>query len=307
MNNEENMDFDFTEDSQDTDNSIEQSDGESKKTKKPKRKFGLTISNKYIRNLLIYAVLCLIVTILIIVFVKPRREPVPDNRVNTKCEDSRVFDNAMSMSIGEREELQSKIDEYQNKLKFDIVIATVNLIDPSTLRNEGKKIYGNGDFGWDKPSGDGLILIYETQTDSIELVTYGRLVDLIDGSGLKKLSKSIRNESNTTYFLKSMSFLSSLSNSINSSGKSPALEAALEASWEAAFVSLIMTIIMVLVYKRNRSKNLNKEYLASGANSRIQYDEKSDTLVNSVKTSRKIQKSNSKSSGGGTRTGGGSL
>lgn len=309
MNENEGMDFDFTQeestnDTQDASNEKNKDNGNRKKN----INIGKFITNKYIRNMLIYAGVCLVVTLLLIVFVRPKKAEVSDTRINTACDDVRLFDDALVLSIGEREELQSKIEEYQDKLKIDIVIATVNLDDSSTIRDYGKDIYVSHKFGWDKPIGDGLILVYETTSDKIELVTYGRLVDLISDKGLKNLSEAIRDNGNTTYFLKSMSFLGELSNSINSRAQSGIAPIALRSLGLAIFVALIPTISLLIAYKRNMGKDLNKAYLSGGANSRIQYNEKRDTLVNSVTTSRKIEKSKSSSnSGGGSRTGGGSL
>lgn len=312
----DSLDFDFTEgsianNSEEENQSSQQdnntNDNKKKQRKKEKKAGGTLVTNSYINKLLIATVVGLIVTILCVIVIKPKKVEFQENRTNNYSDDIRIFDDALAFTVGEKEELREQIAKYEKKLRFDIAIATVEF-SQGDLRAYGENLYESQKLGWDSPYGDGLILVFEKSTDKIQVVTYGKLVDLIDDKGLKTLSKEIRSSDNSTYFLKSVAFLSKLGSVIKPTNKPSTFGIALRALRLAILLALFPTVGSIITYKKNRSK-MNKAYLESGENSRINYSEKNDTFINSVTTKHKRAKSSSggHTSSGGHRTGGGSL
>lgn len=314
METKNNMDFDFSEESSGESSDDSQSNNTEHDTKKYNKKkkraaSGVIITNTFLNKLLIVPLICLVLIVAFSFILRPSKVAVSDVRENTKCSDTRVFDEATVMSIGEREELEKIIGEYQEKLKLDIAVITINSTDTSLdMREYADNYYCNKNLGWNYPGGDGLILAYHTITDEIELVTKGRLVSIVDSRGLKKLSKAIRGEDSTSYFIRTMKFTQSLEGAINKTAKSDLGDKALNLIPTALFFGLFPTVLLIIMYRKNKSLLVVKAYIKDGE--QMNYSDKRDILVNSS-TSCRVIKSSSSSSSGGSRgsssSGGGSL
>lgn len=125
-------------------------------------------------------------------------------RNNTQAPQRRVYDEANVLTESEEEALAALIAQAEESIKADIVLVTSNLImegagAPSTgtwetnMMNTADDFYDQKGFGYDKPCGDGVLLLdnwYEGQAGSW-LSTCGRLVDEFSVSDIDQVLDAV--------------------------------------------------------------------------------------------------------------------
>lgn len=117
-----------------------------------------------------------IVIILFVIFAalagKNMMNPKQDGRNNSQAPDKRVFDEAGTLTTAEINELNAYIAEAEKNSKADIVLLITNqemgISDyewTHGMMNCADDFYDNRAFGYDKPYGDGSLLLYNWYED----------------------------------------------------------------------------------------------------------------------------------------------
>jgi len=97
------------------------------------------------------------------------------HRENDEADTRRVFDYAEVLTDAEEEKLRDSIAEYEDKYHLDIVVVTMNEnvgeqgYWDSVMMNTADDFYDNGNYGYDKVHGDGILLLdnwYEDENGS---------------------------------------------------------------------------------------------------------------------------------------------
>ena len=111
-------------------------------------------------------------------------------RNNNQAPAERVYDYADVLTAGEEEKLRTYIAKAEEEIKADIVLVTMNQVMEgagsshngsweTNMRNTADDFYDQNGFGYDKPQGDGVLLLdnwYSGQAGSW-LSTCGRMID----------------------------------------------------------------------------------------------------------------------------------
>lgn len=251
-----------------------------------------------------------------VVFVGNRTLSETAERTNTECvTEERVFDFADVLTEEEENRLREQIAEREKQTEADIVIVTLNeslkeyarAYDPYADYSEFTMIYADnfydeGKFGYNKPVGDGVLLldnIYREDDGSVYtwLCTTGKVEDRYSVSMIDSILDLFYEYVDTDPYRAYSEFVDRFYRDMTNSNN-------LEIPWYMApLAAAIVTIIFVVVNltARKGMKTTNTKTYVNGGKPDIR--KKEDIFLRKSVTSRTIETSSS--SGGGHSGGGG--
>lgn len=277
---------------------------------------------RYFRYLFLAFGLVLIVWIAALV-IKANRKEVVYERTNTECvTQERVFDNADVLTDEEERSLRELIAEKEKQVGADIVLVTLN----ESLKEYARKydedcpyseftmiyaddFYDENKFGYDKPIGDGVLLldnIYREDDGKVYtwMSTSGKVQSKYSSQMIDRILDIFYEKVDTDPYQAYTDFINKFYSDMTGEGDS--LETLSEYEYNGvAFLSSIMIggiYIAVNLTRRKGKKTVNQRSYINGGQPRIK--RKEDRFIRKNVTSRVIETSSS--SGGGRSGGGGS-
>ena len=244
-------------------------------------------------------------------------------RTNTECTtEERVFDYADVLTDAEENKLRKQISEYEEELKTDIVLVTLNEslkeyareYDPSVTYDKFVMIYADNfydehKFGYNKPIGDGVLLldnIYREDDGSVYtwMCTTGKAEDRYSSGMIDRALDVFYENVDTNPYIAYKDFVdqvySDMSNNLETS-----------IPWYVPLcVAIGVTVVFIVINLANRKgkKTTNQRSYVNGGQPRIRRRE--DNFLRKSVTSRTIETSSGggghhRSSSGASHGGGG--
>lgn len=257
------------------------------------------------------ALIVLIIFINIMVFFKNGGSLFNSSSVrkNNKCKyTERVFDKGDVLTTEQEDSLNKLIEKKQKEAKLDIIIVTSNE-DVDDMMSYADNFYDNGNFGYNKIHGDGIILAHNIRNNKRWVSTCGVALESIYDTDdkLNSLFKKIKPVIEKSPYEGYKAFV----NEVTSDSKSSNLTNKLSGLAISGGVAAVVTIIYAVINIRNRGDEIKADkstYVKSGS---FDMKNKQDLFIDKHVTSRKIEKNNGggggshKSSGGVSHGGGG--
>lgn len=237
-------------------------------------------------------------------------------RSNFQAPAERIYDQADVLTDSEEEKLRGLIAEAEEKIKADIVLVTTNLVMEgsgaayngsweSNMMNTADDFYDQKGFGFDKPLGDGVLLLdnwYEGQAGSW-LSTCGRLVDEFSMSETNRVLDVVYYgiEYGTGAY---EGYRDGIEEIVRIAGGEP--EGIDKSSYWLGtfFISTIAALIYIFVKLRNKEGEktvVPGTYIQGSPVMNV----KQDQFIRKVVTRRRIPRQSSSSGGSGRSSGGG--
>lgn len=120
-------------------------------------------------------------------------------RSNQKAQTERVIDQAEVLDAREESMLEQDIKVYQQKTGLDIVIMTIrddSLDDYESMRDFAQQTYLDGQYGWNKAGGDGVLYVDNWSTGLTWMCTRGKAKETIDDHTAKYIVNKINKRVN---------------------------------------------------------------------------------------------------------------
>lgn len=231
-------------------------------------------------------------------------------RQNTECKTTeRVFDQAGILSEQEERKLQNLIEKRQRQTGCDIVLITVNqseedlkqavqgenTMPPLALMAEN--IYRNNQFGYDKPGGDGILLIdnnYEKSPSHYNNWVYpsGKAAVKYEAKELSRLSFQVYEKERSNPYRAYKSYINHFYHNMTGSGT---FSVRLPGSY--IFVYAIMT---VLFYGYRQYEKIFKEIPPQPpiyeAQYNVQFNRKEEIVLDKTTRGKSVRNFNKKKS-----------
>lgn len=154
------------------------------------KEFKIEAGRQYLKYFKIWFIVIGVLAVITVFFFIGNQPGEAVVRSNSQAPSERVYDQADVLTDSEEEKLRALIAESEENIKADIILVTTNLVMEESgaayngsweinMMNTADDFYDQKGFGFDKPLGDGVLLLdnwYEGQGGSW-LSTCGRLVD----------------------------------------------------------------------------------------------------------------------------------
>lgn len=244
----------------------------------------------------------------------------PLERTNEECvETERVFDYGEVLTDKEEEKLRKLIAKREKQTGCDIILITLNEslkeyareINPNTLYSEFVKVYAaefyeNGKFGYDKPVGDGVVLVDNWYRESDGKVytwfyTEGRANEWYDSARSDHLLDNVYRYIERNPYKAYKTYVNEFYHDMTGKGMFT-VYLPYHLPLVAAAVSMIIFVSIHWSCKKGKKTVTANAYVNGG---RPKMNKKEDVFVNKVVTRRRIQTSSGGRSGGGRSGGGG--
>lgn len=214
---------------------------------------------------------------------------------STASGDRRVFDFAELFYDEEEQELESLIDQAQNKTKLDLVIVTVNSTHGLSDMAYADDFYDYNGFGYGEDY-DGVLLLINMEERTTWISTCGAAIDYLSDSDIDLITDDITSE---LKYDNNYEGAKNFIDGVESEVRFTVRFLGLTFTPFSFLVSLIIAFVVGFVYNRN----IKKSYKFTGVSSTFDYKSQghlnltneSDVLVDTRVTTTKIQSS----SGGG--------
>lgn len=243
----------------------------------------------------------------------------PVERTNKECtETERVFDYGEVLSDKEENKLRKLIAKREKQTGCDIILVTLNEslkeyareIRPNTPYDEFVKVYGgefyeSGKFGYDKPIGDGVVLVdnwYREDDGSIYtwFYTEGRVEDWYSSERVDHLLDNVYRYVEKNPYKAYKTYVNEFYHDMTGKGMFT-IYLPYYLPFVAAAVCMMIFVGVHWSYKKGKKTVTATAYVNGG---RPKLNKKEDVFINKVVTRRKIETS-SGGHGGGGRSGGG--
>ena len=237
---------------------------------------------------------------------------VGSERINTECTtDERVFDNADVLTDEEENKLRKQIAKYEKELEMDIVLVTLNesleeyarAYNPYVSYDRFVMIYADNfydehKFGYDKPIGDGVLLldnIYREEDGSVYtwMCTTGKAESRYTSAMIDHALDVFYENVDTNPYIAYKDFVDQVYADMSGAEQVPM-------PWYMPIaMAAIVTIIFIIINLANRKgkKTTNQRSYVNGGQPRIRRRE--DVFLRKNVTSRTIETSSGGGGGGG--------
>lgn len=266
--------------------------------------------NKKFKNFVIIAVIVIVVFFGLTTAIKIIRKTSKYNRTNIQClTEERVFDYADVLTDEEENKLRDLIKKDENKIGCDIVIVTTNEYI-SSMMNYADDYYDENKFGYNKPCGDGVLLLDNWYSEEMWVSTTGKVIKRYNTNlKMDRLLDEICDGIKTSPYEGYKTYVECVTRDMQDSKRFDSYVTTRVAFW-FALISAGIFLVVNLINKGDEIKPEKNTY-AKGLG--INMKEKEDSFLSTNTTKRKIQSSSSGShhSGGthrsssGTSHGGG--
>ena len=254
--------------------------------------------NKKFRNFIIITIVISIIFFGLTIGVKVLRKSQDKvyTRTNTECfTDERVFDYADVLTDEEEENLRELISENEKKIGCDIVLVTIDEYVPSMM-NYADDYYDDYMFGFDKPRGDGVLLLDNWYTEEMWVTTTGKVMDKYNTDAkVNKLLDAICEDIDISPYESYKTYVESVTTFMQDNRK-------LGLNIGNGFIgtiSFVVAIIFLVVNISNKG-DVNKAQKNTYTNgSGIDMKQKEDSFISTSTSKRKIQSSSSGHRSGG--------
>lgn len=254
--------------------------------------------NKKFRNFIITTIIISVIFFGLSIAVKALRKS-PDkvyNRSNTEClTDERVFDNADVLTDEEEEKLRELIYKNEKKIGCDIVLVTIDEYVPSMM-NYADDYYDDNMFGFDKPCGDGVLLLDNWDTEEMWVTTTGKVMEKYNTDAkVDMLLDEICEDIDESPYKAYKAYVESVTRDMLDSRM---LGLDIGNSF-LIIISFIVAIIFLIVNLSNKGDVNKPEKNTYTKGSTIDMKQKEDSFISTSTSKRKIQSSSSGHSSGG--------
>lgn len=226
-----------------------------------------------------------------------------DVRKNNQCKyTERVFDKGNVLTSEEEDKLNKLIQKKQKESKLDIIIITTKE-DVDDMMSYADDFYDNGNFGYDKVHGDGIILAHNISNNKRWISTCGVALESIydTDNKLQSLFKKVKPVLEKSPYEGYKTFV----NEVASDAKKVYSNNKLIGLGISAGVAAVVTIIYAVVNLRNRGDEIKADKSTYVKNGSFDMKGKQDLFIDKHVTSRKIPKNNGGSGGGSHKSSGG--
>ena len=168
------------------------------------KEFKIEARRQYLKYFRIWFIVIGVLAVITVIFFIGNLREEEVVRSNPQAPTEKVYDQADVLTDSEEEKLRALIAEAEEKIKADIILLTTNLVMEGSdaayngswetnMMNTADDFYDQNCFGFDKPLGDGVLLLdnwYEGQAGSW-LSTCGRLVDEFSMSEVNRVLDAV--------------------------------------------------------------------------------------------------------------------
>lgn len=259
---------------------------------------------KYFMGWFIVAGILLVVTIGVFVVKGGSKE-----RNNSKASTDRVYDYADALTDQEEEDLQEYIEEQQARSSIDIVIVAANeemgLSDyqwENNMMDYADDFYDEGEFGWNKPHGDGVCLVYNWYEDASGshkgawLATSGKMIDRVDVDQEDEILDALYRYIKTDPYKAYRAAVGEIADSGKYGGQN---------IFVTIFFAFIASVVIAVIYAlTNLAQAKAKDTTVAGTyveSGKLTVNSKSDEFIRKSVSSHRVSSSSGGGGGGGSR------
>lgn len=223
--------------------------------------------------------------------------------------DARLVDEAGLLSEDERETILDKLDSVSGKLKFEIVIVTVNSTGGSTPKDFADDYYDYHNYGYNE-DGDGILLLISMEDRDYYISTVGYGITAFTDAGIEYISDRFQTDlSDGNYAGAFDTFVDDCEKFVTHARKDkpydvenmPKVYNAPLIIGGSVLVGFVISIIVVCCFagqlKSVRARKAAAEYIVSGSMKVV--DSRDIYLYSHVTKHAKPKQTSSSSSGGG--------
>ncbi len=241
-------------------------------------------------------------------------------RTNKECATTqRVFDYADVLSDEEEKKLAELIEKRQKQTKCDIILITLEesleeyakAIEPSVRSNEYVRVYAEqfyeaNNFGYNKPNGDGVVLVDNWFRESDGKIhtwfcTTGIVQDRYSDADIEHILDRVYHYIETNPYKAYKAYINGFYKDMSGSGL---LNLDIP-GYVPLVVGLIVAIIFIAMNWNSKSGRKTTTAVTYVEGKRANFVNRQDIFLRKSVTQHRIQSSSSSSGGGGHRSGGG--